>query len=273
MAEDSNREEAQVVGIRFHRGGKVYDFARAGCGDLAPGDFAVVDTARGRQIGEVVYLKPAHEKRLAGLKSILYRATGRDLALRQHWEDKAEESMEVACRMAKEMGLDIKLATAEYTLDGRQLTFLYASGKKQDANALRRRLAGKLDVRVEFWRVGPRDHAKLCGGCGPCGRLRCCACFLADFTPISIRMGKDQGISLTPSEITGMCGRLRCCLSYEHEMYVEASKGLPSRKARVHTPYGSGKVIDLLPLRGAVVVQIEDRRMEVPAEEVEVISR
>lgn len=96
---------------------------------------------------------------------------------------------------------------------------------------------------------------------------------MSDFTPISIRMGKAQGVSLTPSEITGMCGRLRCCLSFEYEMYKEASKGMPRRKKYVQTPYGKGKVIDLLPLRQAVVVQIEDRRVEVPADEVEVIPR
>lgn len=271
MVEDPNQTN-NVVGVRFHRGGKIYHFSRAGCDDLAPGDFAVVETARGLQIGEVVYLEPAEEKDLSRLKPILQRATSRELAQRQYWMDEAEKALDTARDIAREMGLGVRLATAEYTLDGKQLTFLYVSGKKEEIKKLRARVGRKFQVRVEFWRIGPRDHAKLDGGCGPCGEVRCCCRFMTDFTPISIRMGKDQGISLTPSEITGICGRLRCCLSFEHEMYVKASRDLPQRKTEVDTPYGSGRVVDLLPLRDSVVVQIEGRRVEVPAQEVKVVS-
>jgi cell fate regulator YaaT (PSP1 superfamily) len=262
-----------VVGVRFQAGGKIYYFDPNNCDDLVAGDFVVVDTVRGRQIGEVVYLREVEDQNLQDLKPVLWRATGRDLALRQRWEAKAGEVLESARQRAEEMGLELKLVAAEYTLDGRQLTILYTSGKKEDARTLRNDLRRSLRARVRLRQIGPRDHARLLGGYGACGEKRCCSRFMSDFTPISIRMGKAQGVSLTPSEITGMCGRLRCCLSFEYEMYKEASKGMPRRKKYVQTPYGKGKVIDLLPLRGAVVVQIDDRRVEVPVDEVEVIQR
>lgn len=268
---EEERREITVVGVRFHPGGKIYHFDPSNCDDLVRGDYVVVDTVRGRQIGQVAYLKTVDEEKARDLKPVLRRATGRDLALHQQWEEKAREALAAARQMVREMGLDIKLSTAEYTIDGRQLTLLYVTGTKEELQRLQRRLAKRLRTRVELRQIGPRDHARLTGGYGACGEPRCCSRFLSDFVPISIRMGKTQGISLTPSEITGMCGRLRCCLAYEHEMYLEASKDLPRRKARVRTPYGTGKVVDLLPLKGMVVVQIEDRRIEVPADEVEVI--
>jgi cell fate regulator YaaT (PSP1 superfamily) len=126
---------------------------------------------------------------------------------------------------------------------------------------------------VDLRRIGPRDYAKLLGGYGACGEPRCCSRFICEFSPVSIKMAKTQGVSLNPSDITGLCGRLRCCLLYEHEQYAEASKKMPRRKKRVQTPHGEGKVVDLLPLKGMVVVQIEDRRVEVPVDDVELISK
>ena len=273
MSQPADRENGIIVGVRFHKGGKVYHFDPAGHDDLIIGDFVVVDTARGRQIGEVVYLKDRDDESGNDLKPILWRATGRDLALRQQWQIKAEEDLEEARRQAAEMGLKIKLVTAEYTLDGKQITLLYVTGTKEDASKLQRRLRRSIRARIDLRQIGPRDHARLLDGYGACGEPRCCSSFLTDFVPISIRMGKAQGVSLTPSEITGMCGRLRCCLSYEHEMYVQASKDMPRRKAYVQTPFGKGKVIDLLPLKDIVVVQVEDRRIEVPMEDIEVVPK
>jgi cell fate regulator YaaT (PSP1 superfamily) len=274
MSEESNRQgKKRVVGVRFQGGGKTYHFDPENCRDLMEGDFVVVDTVRGRQIGEVAYFVEVDEKELSDLKPVLWRATGRDLALHQQWEDKAEQALDLARERAAEMGLEIKLVAAEYTLDGRQLTILYTSGKKEDARVLRKSLRSSIRSRLRLRQIGPRDHARLLGGYGACGEPRCCSRFMTDFVPISIRMGKAQGISLTPSEITGMCGRLRCCLSYEYEMYKEASRGLPRRKKMVKTPYGTGKVVDLLPLRNAVVVQIDGRRVEVAADDIEVLPK
>lgn len=168
------------------------------------------------------------------------------------------------------MGLPIKIVTAEYAFDGQRLTLLYVSEEKQlDLDKLQQRLQRTLAGRVDLRRIGPRDQAKLMAGYGACGELRCCSRFLSEFSPVSIKMAKTQGASLNPSEITGMCARLRCCLAYEQEQYLEACKTMPRRKKHVRTPYGEGKVVDLLPLKGVVVVQVEDRRLEVPVEEVE----
>jgi cell fate regulator YaaT (PSP1 superfamily) len=193
--------------------------------------------------------------------------------VRQRWQKKGEEALAVAERMATDSGLPIKLVAAEYTFDGQQLTLLYVSDAgKARVDTIVHGLQRKLGVHVELRRVGPRDHARMLGGYGACGEPRCCSRFLTEFKPISIKMAKTQGVSLNPSEITGICGRLRCCLVYEHAEYEAACKTMPRRKRRVRTPYGEGKVVDLLPLQGMVVVQIDDRRLDVPAEDVELVS-
>jgi len=267
--------ETLVAGVRFQSSGKAYGFDATGCEDLHPGDFVLVETARGQQLGEVVSIRPLHEgERREDLKPVQRRAFGRDLAVRQQWKAREDESLDLARKEAARLGLPIKVVIAEYTFDGQRLTLLYVSdAKKFDASELVHRLQRKLDVRVELRRIGPRDQAKLMGGYGACGEPRCCARFLSEFNPVSIKMAKTQGVSLNPSDITGMCWRLRCCLVYEQEQYAEACHLMPRRKKRVRTPFGEGKVVDLLPLKGMVVVQVEDRRVEVPAEDVELIPK
>lgn len=250
-----------IVGIRFQKIGKVYHFDASSFGDLQKGDYAVVDTTRGRQLGEVVALvsdPPAPGE--GGWKSILRKATPRDLVLRQIWHKKEVEAM-INCRAkAAEMKLEgVKIIAAEFTFDGARLAFLYSTeteGKvdlKKLRNAMQRTYPrSQVDMRL----IGPRDVAKILGGMGACGlENRCCSTFLTEFSPISIKMAKEQGISLTPSEITGMCGRLRCCLVYEYEQYVEARKNLPKRNKRVLTPNGEARVTDVLPLKGSVIVE------------------
>ncbi|NIV36482.1 MAG: hypothetical protein GWN58_45715 [Anaerolineae bacterium] len=207
------------------------------------------------------------------LKPVQRRATGSDLALRQRWQREEAAALVAARETVAQSGLPLKIVIAEYTFDGQRLTLLYVSDdKKLQLGKLLQRLQQRLAVRVDLRRIGPRDQAKLMGGYGACGELRCCSRFLSEFRPISIKMAKTQGMSLNPSDITGVCGRLRCCLAYEHELYAEACKMMPRRKKRVRTPHGEGKVIDLLPLKKTVVVQIEDQRLEVPVEEVELVS-
>jgi cell fate regulator YaaT (PSP1 superfamily) len=262
-----------VVGIRFQPTGKIYHFDAGDHRDLQPGDFVLVETARGQQLGEVISVSPMHEYEGESFKPIERRATGRDLAIRQQWQRKEQEALNAAREIAARLGMPIKIVVAEYTFDGHRLTLLHTSDqKKVDTGELVQRLQRRLDVRVDLRRIGPRDQAKLLGGYGACGERRCCSCFISEFTPVSIKMAKTQGISLNPADITGMCGRLRCCLVYEQDQYVEACKVMPRRKKRVLTPYGEGKVIDLLPLKGVVVVQVEDRRVEVPADDVELIK-
>jgi cell fate regulator YaaT (PSP1 superfamily) len=264
-----------IAGVRFQPSGKIYHFDASRVDDLRPGDFALVETVRGTQLGEVVNVRPprtGEDPRM--LKPIKQRAMGRELALRQAWQGREKEALELARQEAERLSFPIKVVLAEYTLDGKRLTLLYGSEERRlDLSELEKRLERKLDTRVELLKIGPRDQAKLLGGCGACGGPRCCSHFLPEFTSISIKMAKKQGVSLHPSAITGMCDRLRCCLHYEYDQYVEALRDLPRRKRRVKTPYGEGRVIDLLPLRHAVVVSIEDRRVELSVEEIEPASK
>ena len=267
------RSKAQIASVRFQSSGKLYDFDARACQGLQPGDFVLVETARGQQLGEVVRTRSLDKGKGKGLKPVRRRATGRDLALHQQWREKEGDALAAARDTAARLELPIKVVVAEYTFDGQRLTLLYVSEeRKLNLDRLLKQLQKTLDVRVDLRRIGPRDHAKLLGGYGACGELRCCSRFISEFSPVSIKMAKLQGVSLNPSDITGLCGRLRCCLVYEHKQYQEASKNMPRRKKRVRTPHGEGKVIDLLPLKGMVVVYVEDRRIEVPVEDVELIS-
>lgn len=253
-----------VIGVRFQRLGKLYHFDASALPGLQLGDQVIVSTSRGREMAEVaaVAVDEASLKREA-IKPVERLATPRELVLRNQWKRKELEAM-IECRAkASELGLEgVKIAKAEYAYDGSRLTFLYNSDgeEKVDIGRLRRAMQRHFrDAKVEFRPIGPRDVAKVIGGMGACGLAeRCCSKFLTEFSPISIRMAKAQGISLNPNEITGMCGRLRCCLVYEYEQYVEARKQLPKAKKKVVTPAGEGKVIEVLPLKQAVVVQLED---------------
>ena len=256
-------EQPHIVGIRFQKGGKVYHFDASHCRELQPKDFVVVETARGRQLGEVIGIVTTPKQQDSNLKPIQRKATPRDLVLRQIWQCKEAEAI-INCRTkAKELGIvDLKFVGAEFSFDGTRLTLMYNSeegGEKPDLRNLRRSMSRVYPhAQIEMHPMGPRDVAKLLGGMGACGlEERCCTAYLSDFSPISIKMAKEQGISLTPTEITGMCGRLRCCLAYEFEQYTEARKTLPKRNKRVLTPHGEGKVLEVLPLKGAVLVLLE----------------
>lgn len=253
-----------IVGVRFQSAGKIYHFDASTLPDVQIGDRVVVETTRGQQIGEVVQFvaepPPPPEGRW---KSIERRATPRDLLLHQMWQQKSVEAL-IRCRArAAELGLrDIKIAAAEFSSDGKRLTFFFCpeSEEKVELKSLRQGMQKEYPrVQIEMRQVGPRDVAKMMGGVGACGmEKRCCARFLSEFSPITVKMAKEQGISLTPPEITGICGRLRCCLLYEYEWYAAARQQLPKKGKRVMTPHGEGKVIDVFPLRMIVRVALPD---------------
>jgi cell fate regulator YaaT (PSP1 superfamily) len=257
-----------IVGIRFYPVGKVYHFSAGDQADLREGDHVVVTTSRGQQIGQVAVVGPLGSTIEGRLKPVDRRATGRDLAIRKYWETKELQVLVTARELNAEVGLAIKLVKAEYSFDGKQLTFLYSAEERRETKVLRKRLSRAFRARIEMRQIGPRDVAKILGGFGACGAPRCCSTFLTGFSPISIRMAKAQGVSLNPSEITGMCGRLRCCLLYEYEQYVAARKGLPKKGKRVGTTFGEGKVISLFPLKESALIDLGDRRVEVPREEI-----
>lgn len=274
-------QSQMVAGVRFTKVGKLYHFDYSAYPDLQPGDYVIVETARGRNMGQVMGFTEADPNN-QDYKPILRPASARDMVLRQHWEAQQAEALVICRERAQQAkGLDeVKFVAAQYNYDGSVLTFMFSAEQKVNINRLWNDLKKQFKARVEMRQIGPRDVAKLLGGYGACGELRCCSTFLTDFSPISIKMAKVQGISLNPSEITGMCGRLRCCLVYEYEQYVEARKHLPKRNKRVGTPLGVGKVIDVHPLKDAVTVYVEEegrhtfqREDLIPLEELEALEK
>ncbi len=281
MEATPEQQTVKVAGVRFNKVGKLYHFDYHTFPNLAVGDHVIVDTARGRRMGQVMAFAevPGGER---DYKPILRMATARDLVLKQHWTAKEDDALSVC--QEKAAGLrgyeDVKYIAAQYNYDGSVLTFMFSAEDRVDHGRLLRALSDYFPAEVEMRQIGPRDVAKLIGGGGACGKAeRCCSSFLTDFSPISIKMAKVQGISLNPSEITGMCGRLRCCLVYEYEQYVEARKQLPRRNKMIGTPFGEGRVIDIHPLQDAVTVVIPEegrklveRRDLVPLEELRALQ-
>jgi len=253
---------ALIVGIRFQTGGKTYHFDATSVADVHLGDYVIVETSRGKQLGRVVSFLEKADQENRNWKSILRAATPRDLVLRQIWENKETKILEKCREIAREdKGLEeVKFVSAEFSLEGENLVILYCYEGEDDPklNGLVKKLKkANPGTNLEMRRIGPRDTAKILGGMGACGReIRCCTEFMTEFIPISIKMAKEQGISLAPSEITGMCGRLRCCLMHEHEQYLQAKKNMPKRGKRVITPQGEGKVVRLNPLSQIVSVDL-----------------
>ncbi len=263
-----------AVGVRFQKLGKLYHFDAGANGDVQPGDHVIVETKRGHQLGQVIArIESDQVFDPNGLRPIERRATPRDLVLQQLWQEKELGAL-ISCReRASELQLqDVKFVKAEYSFDGSWLTFYYSTeNKKLNLSRLRSDMRRMFRTQIELQIIGPRDVAKMMGGHGACGGPRCCSTFLTEFSPISIKMAKEQGISLNPQEITGMCGRLRCCLIYEYEQYVEAKKHLPKRGKVIGTPWGPARVRDVLAMRDAVIVEVESdgERREVSREQIE----
>lgn len=256
-----------IIGVRFMRVGKLYHFDASGFPAVRAGDRVIVETTRGRQLGEVVNLVPEEKQSPppGGYKSIEAVATARDLAVEQMWKSKETEAMINARERAHQLELrDVKVVKADFSYDGTRLTFLISGpddgGGRLETRSLREDMQNLYREQVVTLRqIGPRDVAKLLGGMGACGlETRCCSSFLTEFSPVSIRMAKEQGLSLNPEEITGMCGRLRCCLVYEYEQYVAARKQLPKRNKIVITPRGEGKVLDVNPLKQSVFCLVQE---------------
>lgn len=251
-----------VVGVRFSKVGKIYHFECSQVPDLRLKDMVVVETARGWQLGEIVQLFTNHEPGDENLKSVDRKATPRDLLQRQSWQQREGEVIETSKARAIELRLELKVVNAEYSYDGSRLTIFFSTEteEKVELKSLRQDMQKiYAPAMVDLRQIGPRDVAKLICGMGACGlETRCCCKFLTDFSSISIRMAKEQGISLTPTEITGMCGRLRCCLIYEYQQYVDARQQLPKRNKRVMTPKGEGRVVDIIPLQGKVLVEVQE---------------
>ena len=261
---------AEIVGVRFKRAGKVYYFAPAGI-DLEVNDYVVVETTRGLELGQVVISpKQVLDSDVnSPLKPVVRKAEPEDFERAQELEAKEREALTECGKLIDKFNLPMKLLSAEYNLDGSRLTFHFSAAERIDFRELVRELANRLKVRVEMRQMGPRDEAKLIGGCGRCGRPLCCASFLGEFAPVSIRMAKEQGLPLNPMKISGCCGRLMCCLIYESEQYRLMKEKLPREGQQVSTAMGVAKVVGTSPLKETVLVQLEsEATVELPLSEV-----
>jgi len=261
---------SDIVGVRFRRAGKLYYFNPAGI-DLELNDYVVVETTRGQELGQVVI---APKQVLASgiekpLKPVVRKAEPEDVERAQKLEDKETEALAECGKLISELSLPMKLICAEYNLDGSRVTFYFNAAERIDFRELVRELSNRLQVRVEMRQMGPRDTAKLIGGCGRCGRPLCCTSFLSEFVPVSIKMAKEQSLPLNPVKISGCCGRLMCCLVYENEQYRLMKEKLPKEGQRVSTDKGVARVIGSNPLKETVLVELEIQvTMELPVGEI-----
>jgi cell fate regulator YaaT (PSP1 superfamily) len=262
---------ADIVGVRFKKASKIYYFDPAGL-NLEVNDYVVVETTRGLELGQVVI---APKQVLASdvakpLKPVIRKAEPEDVKRTQELEAKEREALVEGAKLVQKLNLPMKLLKAEYNLDGSRVTIHFSAEERVDFRELVRELAGRLKVRAELRQVGPRDEAKLIGGYGRCGRPLCCANFLCELAPVSIKMAKEQGLPLNPMKISGICGRLMCCLVYESEQYHIMKEKLPKEGQRVTTATGAGKVIGTNALLETVMVQLDESQatVELPLNEV-----
>ncbi len=265
-----------IVGIRFKRGSKTYYFD-PGSVELKMNDQAVVETARGLELGLVVI--PPKEVPDTDvpepLKPVVRKAEPDDFKRVKDLEVREKEALVEGGKLVEKLNLPMKLISADYNLDGSRVTVYFTAEERVDFRDLVREMAGRLRSRVELRQVGPRDEAKLIGGYGRCGRQLCCGSFLTELAPVSMKMAKDQGLPLNPMKISGCCGRLMCCLGYECQQYRDMRKGLPREGQRVTTASGAGRVVGVNPLQESVVVQLDESQanVELPAAEVKLENR
>lgn len=248
-----------VVGIQFNPVTKVYHFDAKQHLDLASGEFVIVETAKGAEIAQVVDAPHTIDDRdvVGEMKSVVRRASAWDLVQQDIWKRKEQEALAICRSKAREHDLDIKIVRCDYNYTGGRLLVYFSSENRVDFRLLVRELARIFRTRIEMRQIGVRDEAKLLDGVGKCGRQLCCTSWLREFTPVSIRMAKNQQLPLNPEEISGVCGRLLCCLSYEDEVYKEQNRKMPKLGAEVITPQGAGRVRHLHPLKETVTVLLE----------------
>ena len=262
-----------IVGVRFKNAGKIYYFD--------PVDFeieknidVVVETARGLEYGKIVVgpKEIEEEKLISPLKPIIRIATEEDKAIYRENKEKAKETFEICQQKIKEHGLTMFLIDCEYTFDRNKLIFYFTAEGRIDFRELVKDLASIFKTRIELRQIGVRDEAKSIGGLGTCGRKLCCSSWLGDFQPVSIKMAKDQSLSLNPTKISGICGRLFCCLKYEHDVYVEAIEKMPVVGSVVKVENQKGKVIEINPLLEQIKIEFNDKTIKTClAEEVKVL--
>ncbi len=267
----------EIVGVRFKKLGKIYFFNPNGF-KLDKGRTAIVETARGLELGEVAVSNRLmdDEKIVSPLKKVIRPATKEDEELFEENEKRAQEAFKVCEEKILKHGLDMKLIDVEYTFDSTKLLFYFTADTRIDFRELVKDLAAIYKTRIELRQIGVRDEVKMLGGYGMCGRELCCVNHLADLNPVSIKMAKEQGLSLNPTKISGVCGRLMCCLKHEQEVYEEKLARLPNVGAIVKTPDGEGSVDNVQVLKEIITVRLEKDdttiKKDFKFEEIEIIK-
>jgi cell fate regulator YaaT (PSP1 superfamily) len=258
----------KIVGVRFKPAGKIYDFD-AGAFVLAPGDPVIVETDQGLSLGCVAAAPRLIEEPPEGrsYKKVHRRATAKDLEQQERRAGEEQAAYAFCRRCIKDLGLKMNLFAVEKSFDGGRISFFFTADGRVDFRQLLKLLVKELGARIEMRQVGIRHQTKMCGGLGRCGRELCCSSYLEKFEPVSIRMAKEQNLSLNPTKISGQCGRLMCCLVYEYATYQALKKSLPRLGSVIQTPRGMGKVVRHNPIGNRFTVRLEDgMEFETPPE-------
>lgn len=247
-----------IIGVRFKPTGKVYYFDPSGF-EVSRGEHVIVQTSGGLEYGEVVHgVKEVEDSVVTKpLKGVVKIATEEDTKKYNELKSKEKDAFKICAEKIENHGLDMKLVEAEYTFDGSKILFYFTADGRVDFRELVKDLASVFRTRIELRQIGVRDESKTLGSIGVCGRSLCCSQFLGEFMPVSIKMAKEQGLSLNPAKISGACGRLMCCLKYEQDMYEELNRQTPSSGTEVITPDGKGTIVDVALLKGMVKVRLE----------------
>ena len=258
--EENNQKSnaAESVGVRFTKAGRVYYFDPSDL-ELELGDKVVVETIQGLEMGEVVITDKtnSHEKAGIPIKPVIRKVTQADIERLEKLKQKENDALAECTRLIEKVQLPMKLISANYNIDGGRLTVSFSAESRVDFRELVRDLSRRMKVRVEMRQVGPRDEARLLGGYGRCGRQLCCASFLSDLNPVSIKMAKEQGLPLSPMKISGTCGRLLCCLGYEFEQYRSMKAKMPREGTHISTHMGEAIVVGGNPLEEKVMLEME----------------
>ena len=254
----------KVVGVRFKKAGKIYYFDPADM-NIQKDTYVVVETARGIEFGEcVIGIKEINENDIvAPLKSVLRIATEEDIDRHFKNKDKEKDAFNICLKKIQEHGLTMKLIDVEYTFDNNKVIFYFTADGRVDFRELVKDLATIFKTRIELRQIGVRDEAKMLGGLGPCGRPMCCSSFLGDFASVSIKMAKEQNLSLNPTKISGICGRLMCCLNYEQSTYEDIRKRMPKVGSIVKTSEGTGEVFSNNIVKESVKVKLKKGEEEI----------
>lgn len=250
----------EVIGVRFKKAGKIYYFD-PGEEEILLDSYVIVETVRGIEFGKVViaHKKVDEEDVVLPLKKVIRIADEKDKLQVMKNQDEAKGAFDICTAKIREHQLDMSLVDVEFTFDRNKIIFYFTSDGRVDFRELVKDLAAMFKTRIELRQIGVRDEAKMLGGIGPCGRMLCCSTFLGDFEPVSIKMAKDQSLSLNPAKISGLCGRLMCCLKYENDEYETVKRELPDLGEEVQTPFGRGKVVGLNILEKLVQIEVPEK--------------